>query len=288
MNRASACTLRIVGAIFAAAVALTSFSACGESDATGESGVLEGVGRLPGYDFWAPVTLPDGVELQLPLPEGGPVGGRVTGNRVLLVGDSIFASTAKRYGNEMCDTLEPLGWQVAVEAEPGRFAEFGTRVLQARIDAVWDVVVIYLGTNYEGNEQLLRGELEEMFSITKGVETIVLTTGVFRDAQKVVNAAIKEVANEFDHVHVLDWASVARVKGITGKDGIHLSDAGRAALAQTIGRALDYAPFREPECLDSRFRDDTAINADDPAAAGDPAAPGEPATNSSSVETTVP
>ena len=273
---------RALIAVVAACVALMSLSACGESNTTGELGVLEGVGRLPGYDFWAPVTLPDGVELQLPLPEGGPVGGRVTGNRVLLVGDSIFASTAKRYGNEMCDTLEPLGWQVAVEAEPGRFAEFGTRVLKSRIDAVWDVVVIYLGTNYEGNENSLRGEFEEMFTITKGVETVVLTTGEFRDAQKVVNATIKEVANQFDHVHVLDWSSVAKVKGITGKDRIHLSDAGRAALAQTIGRALDYAPFREPECLDARFRDDTAINADDPVS-GD-----EPATNSGSTETTLP
>ena len=273
---------RALSTVVAACVALVSLSACSESNAAGESGVLEGVGRLPGYDFWAPVTLPDGVELQLPLPEGGPVGGRVTGNRVLLVGDSILASTAKRYGNEMCDTLEPLGWQVAVEAEPGRFAEFGTRVLKSRIDAVWDVVVIYLGTNYEGNEKSLRGEFEEMFTITEGVETVVLTTGVFRDSQKVVNAAIKEVANKFDHVHVLDWASVAKVKGITGKDRIHLSDTGRAALAQTIGRALDYAPFREPECLDSRFRDDTAINADDPGSGDDPA------TNSDSVATTLP
>ncbi|MEY3132305.1 MAG: hypothetical protein RLZ29_642, partial [Actinomycetota bacterium] len=87
-----------------------------EESSAPESGVLEGVGRLPGYDFWAPVTLPDGVELELPMPEGGPVGGRVEGNRVLLVGDSIFASTAKRYGGEMCNALKPLGWQVAVEA----------------------------------------------------------------------------------------------------------------------------------------------------------------------------
>ena len=241
-------------------VIVVAISSCGDATSESQSGELEGVGRLPGYDFWAPVTLPDGAQLDLPLPEGGPVGGRVTGNRVLLVGDSILASTAKRYGNEMCDTLEPLGWQVAVEAESGRFAEFGTRVLQARIDAVWDVVVIYLGTNYEGNAASLRDDFEDMFTITKGVETVVLTTGVFRAAQRDVNSAIKEAAARFDHVHVLDWASVAKIPGITGKDRIHLSDAGRSALAQTIGRALDYAPYREPECLDPRFRDDSAID----------------------------
>ena len=233
---------------------------CSSESSSGQDGVLDGIGRLPGYDFWAPVTLPDGAALALPLPDGGPVGGRVDGNRVLLVGDSILASTAKRYGNEMCDALEPLGWQVAVEAEPGRFAEFGVRVLQSRIDAVWDVVVIYLGTNYEGNESSLRSQFEQMFETTRGVETVVLTTGVFRDAQKTVNKVIKEVAGEFDHVNVLDWAPVTKVKGINSTDKVHLSDLGRAALAQTIGRALDYAPYREASCLDPRFRDDTAIN----------------------------
>ena len=233
---------------------------CSSDTVGSQSGQLEGVGRLPGYDFWAPVTLPDGVALGLPVLEGGPVGGRVDGNRVLLVGDSILASTAKRYGNEMCNTLEPLGWQIAVEAEPGRFAEFGVRVLQSRIDAIWDVVVIYLGTNYEGNESSLRAQFEKMFETTRGVETVVLTTGVFRDAQKTVNKVIKEVAGEFDHVNVLDWAPVTKVKGINSADKIHLSDLGRAALAQTIGRALDYAPYREASCLDPRFRDDSAIN----------------------------
>jgi len=245
-----------------ALVAMLLFAGCASESSTGQDGVLDGIGRLPGYDFWAPVTLPDGVELELPMPEGGPVGPRVDGNRVLLVGDSIFASTAKRYGSEMCTALEPLGWQVAIEAEPGRFAEFGVRVLKSRIDAIWDVVVIYLGTNYDGNERNLRSQLDQMFELTRGVETIVLTTGEFRAAQKTVNTAIKEVASGFDHVHVLDWASVMKLRGVTGKDKIHLSDTGRNVLAQTIARALDYAPFREPACLDPRFRDDSAINQD--------------------------
>jgi hypothetical protein len=235
-------------------------AACSSEPTTTQTGVLDGIGRLPGYDFWAPVTLPDGVELDLPMPDGGPVGGRVEGNRVLLVGDSILASTAKRYGNEMCEALEPLGWQVAVEAEPGRFATFGVDVLDRRIGAVWDVVVIYLGTNFDGNESSLRKQFDEMFDITRGVETIVLTTGEFRDAQKRVNTIIKKSAAEYDHVHVLDWARVATLKGLTGKDKIHLSDNGRSVLSQTIARALDYAPYREPECLDPRFRDDTGIN----------------------------
>ena len=100
-----------------------------------------------------------------------------------------------------------------------------------------------------------------MFEITKGVETVVLTTGEFRAAQKTVNKIIKASAAENDHVHVLDWSSVMKLKGVTGPDKIHLSETGRAILAQTIARALDYAPFREADCLDPRFRDDSGIKA---------------------------
>jgi hypothetical protein len=250
-----------MSAAFVAALLSITAGCSADEAAQPDAGVLDGVGRLPGYDFWAPVTLPDGAELELPMPEGGPVGGRVNGNRVLLVGDSIFASTAKRYGGEMCNVLKPLGWQVAVEAEPGRFASFGVEVLQRRIEAVWDVVIIYLGTNFDGNEASLRKQFDKMFDITRGVETVVLTTGEFRTAQKTVNKIIKASAAENDHVHVLDWSSVMKLKGVTGPDKIHLSETGRTILAQTIARALDYAPYREASCLDPRFRDDTGINA---------------------------
>ena len=248
--------------VVALALSACTIASCAtEQSSTSEPGVLDGIGRLPGYDFWAPVTLPDGAELELPMPEGGPVGGRVDGNRVLLVGDSIMASTAKRYGNEMCEALKPLGWQVAVEAEPGRFADFGVEVLNRRIGAVWDVVFIYLGSNFDGNEAKLRQNFDKMFEITRGVETVVFTTGEFRDAQKKVNKIIKTSAAEHDHVHVLDWARIATLRGVTIKDKIHLSDTGRAVLAQTVARALDYAPYREAECLDPRFRDDSGIRA---------------------------
>ena len=228
---------------------------CSNNSQGSQSGQLEGVGRLPGYDFWAPVTLPDGVALAAST-NGTSLGQRQGECHAIRQRDR----RPEVVPGQATNTLEPLGWQIAVEAEPGRFAEFGVRVLQSRIDAIWDVVVIYLGTNYEGNESSLRAQFEQMFETTRGVETVVLTTGVFRDAQKTVNKVIKEVAGEFDHVNVLDWASVAKVKGINSADNIHLSDLGRAALAQTIGRALDYAPYREASCLDPRFRDDSAIN----------------------------
>ena len=80
--------------------------------------------------------------------------------RVLTIGDSVMASTASRYTNDMCRALVPLGWQVEVEAETGRFVEFGTRVLKRRWSAGWDVVVILLGNNYRELQSGYRSELD--------------------------------------------------------------------------------------------------------------------------------
>ncbi|MGA0065033.1 MAG: SGNH/GDSL hydrolase family protein [Ilumatobacteraceae bacterium] len=248
---------------------------CGTNAATSDDGILDGVGRLPGYDFWAPVTLPDGVEVSFPLLEGGPIGPIAGGNRVLLIGDSILASTSRRYANEMCATLVPLGWQVSVEAEAGRFSEFGVRVVQSRLAAGWDAAVVYLGTNYEGNPDSYARNMRRIFDRLDPLPTVVLTTGEFRRAQREVNDVIRSVAGEFDHVRVLDWASVAGLRGVTGGDRIHLSETGRSVLAATVARALDAAPAGAGRCLESRFTDDSAIRRDvlPPAATNAPASP---------------
>ena len=237
-------------------------AACGSVVGDVDDGVLDGVGRLPGYDFWAPVTLPDGAEVNFPLPEGGPIGPIAAGNRVLLIGDSILASTSRRYANEMCATLVPLGWQVSVEAEAGRFSEFGVRVVQSRLSAGWDAAIVYLGTNYEGNTESYARNMRRIFDLLGPLPTVVLTTGEFRRAQREVNDVIRETAAEFDHVRVLDWASVAGLRGVTGGDRIHLSETGRAVLAATVARALDAAPSGSGRCLESRFTDDSAIRRD--------------------------
>ena len=113
-------------------------AACGSSEAaepddsspTTPVPTIGGVGFLP--DTIARESEPP-VIVRPPVNEDGTVaelvGQQVAGNRIILIGDSILASTARRFGGEMCDGLVPLGWVVEVDAEPGRFVEFGNRVL---------------------------------------------------------------------------------------------------------------------------------------------------------------
>ncbi len=241
-------------------VALLLIASCASLTGDDGSGVMSGVGRIPGYDFGTAITLPAGFELDLPSIKGGLIGTKAGGNRLLMIGDSIMASTAKRYGNEMCNALVPLGWQVAVEAEASRFAEFGVRVLDKRMNAEsgWDAAVVYLGSNYEGNKESYGKQMQKIIEKLTPRPILLVNTSLFRNAQREVNQVIDDLAAEFENVSILDWATISKSGGVLAPDGVHLSKNGRSIFSVAVARALDIAPFREGECLDSKFRDDSA------------------------------
>ncbi len=248
--------------VAAASVGVTS---CGVLDAlTGNDGYVDGVGRIPGGDFNSLITLPEGVSVNFPELLGEMIGPQVEGSRVLLVGDSIFASTSRRYGNEMCDTLTKLGWQVAVEAEAGRFIDFGQKVLRSRQGEGWDAIVVFLGTNYDGNEMNYETRLRDIVEIVWPTPIVLLTTAMFRETQREVNDIVRQVKDEYDNVTVLDWEKIATTPGVISQDRVHLTADGRAVLATAVARALEFAPDRNNgKCLDSRFTDDSEVLDDD-------------------------
>ena len=221
---------------------------------------LSGVGRIPGGDFNTLVTLPDGVDVTFPELIGKMIGPQIQGNRVLMIGDSIFASTSSRYGNEMCDTLTKLGWQVAVEAQAGEFVDFGSRVLGRRWEEGWDTAVVFLGTNFGGDIERYEERLREMFDVLSQNPFVVLTTAEFRPKQLEVNEVIKRLAGEYGNVTVLDWAAVANSNGLIGRDGVHLTADGRAVLATAVARSLEFSRDRtNGQCLRPVFRDDSKV-----------------------------
>jgi lysophospholipase L1-like esterase len=254
--------LRFLAMVAAASVGVTS---CGVLDAlTGNDGYVDGVGRIPGGDFNSLITLPEGVSVNFPELLGEMIGPQVEGSRVLLVGDSIFASTSRRYGNEMCDTLTKLGWQVAVEAEAGRFIDFGQKVLRSRQGEGWDAIVVFLGTNYDGNEMNYETRLRDIVEIVWPTPIVLLTTAMFRETQREVNDIVRQVKDEYDNVTVLDWEKIATTPGVISQDRVHLTADGRAVLATAVARALEFAPDRNNgKCLDSRFTDDSEVLDDD-------------------------
>lgn len=250
-------------------VLLVACSAAASSPDESRDATIEGVGILPGSNPDTDVVVSDptttvaATELAttttVPLP---PIGSLVTGNRLLMIGDSITASAAKRYGDELCDALVPLGWQVEVDAEPSRFVDFGNEVLDARLAAKWDAAYVFLGTNYLGDQLAYRKQLEKIVERLSPSPVMLLTVTLFDTTRQEVNDAITLVGAEFPNVRVVDWGSIAAANAasILRGDGHHLTNEGRLALASTVAGVLGKAPKDPGKCLGTSFSDDSGAS----------------------------
>ncbi|MBK5330432.1 MAG: hypothetical protein JJD93_00575, partial [Ilumatobacteraceae bacterium] len=230
---------------------------------------VEGVGILPGSNPDAMVfsidtnsTAPLAAVTTTTLTSQPAIGSLVTGNRLLMIGDSITASAAKRYGGEFCQALVPLGWQVEVDAEPSRFVDFGNAVLDKRLSAKWDAAYVFLGSNYLGDQESYRKQLEKIVQRLSPSPVVLLTVTEFEDNRREVNDAITLVSAEFPNVHLLDWGSIAAANAdtILRGDGLHLTNDGRSVLASTIAGVLGQAPIPQGDCLSTPFSNDSGLS----------------------------
>jgi hypothetical protein len=170
-----------------------------------------------------------------------------------------MASTSQRYGNEMCNALVPLGWQTEVDAETGRFIDFGDEVLDSRLAAGWDVSVVLLGNNYGDNQDVYRQYLDAMVARLSPQPVVLLTVTEFKPSRAQVNAVIFEMAVKYPNVVVLDWAAVTGAdRALLGDDGLHLAQAGREALAEQVALVLGPAAVQPGKCLSTGFHDDSS------------------------------
>lgn len=191
----------------------------------------------------------------------GPIIGSVAkGSRLLVIGDSILAGTAARYGGALCKQIVQMGWRVAVEAEPGKATDFGREVLRARLSETWNAAVVLLGTNPSPSIQQFTRDYTAIITSLAPRPVLVLTTSMYQPRQEAVNAAIRSIASANSNVTVMDWAAISATPGLLGGDGIHPTDTGRTVLVAAIGQALGPAPTQPGKCLESTFTDDTLGN----------------------------
>lgn len=228
---------------------------------SGGSGLteLKFVGRIPGINSAGGAMVVDGVKANLSSLEGSTLGSRAAGNRVLVIGDSILAGTASRYGGAMCAALVPNGWQVAVEAEAGQMVGFGRTVIRDRIYEGWDAAVVFLGTNYGGSKENYERDLTAIVESLAPRPTLLLTATLFRDSMQQVNDVIRVVASKNSHVSVLDWGTASVQPGLLNNDRVHPTNAGRAVLVASVAAALGSAPEVPGKCLASKYTDDSLV-----------------------------
>jgi lysophospholipase L1-like esterase len=249
------------------AVMLSAAAACataaGQSQQAPTDVTLAGVGDLPaGVELTQPGTTTTAAAVSTTAPsytERFAAGG----NRLLIIGDSILASTARRYTNDMCEALVPLGWRVELNAETNRFVGFGGEVLSTRLDAGWDAAVVMLGNNYNGDAGAYSNELERIVERLSPRPVVLLTVTEFRDDRREVNDVIRLIAATHEQVFVADWATLTtNDDDLVGFDGLHLTELGRQQIAALVAATVGEAPDRPGRCLDSSYTDDSGGSVD--------------------------
>jgi len=187
------------------------------------------------------------------------------GSRVLVIGDSVLAATAPRYGGQLCEGLTAIGWTVEIDAEKGRFIDFADLVLDSRLlpnqDTDWDVVIIGLGSNLGGSPAEFGQALTSVLERVVPRPVLLITVSEFEPSRQSVNEVIREVAANHDNVFVLEWAQIVQSDAeLVNSDGLHLTGSGQARLTaeivNVIGEAPDLTASGEGRCLDSPFTDD--------------------------------
>jgi hypothetical protein len=258
-----------------AVVALVALSACASSvDAV--PATVAGVGEIPGVigTVAVPVeatasttSLPAGPVPVRPADLGEPTVAEVAaGNRVMLIGDSITAATAPRFGGSMCDKLTDVGWYVEINAEPGRFVSFADVVLDRRHDpggdTAWDAAVIFLGSNLARFTSRYVDALDRLAPRPVVVLTVTEIAANRSDLNEVIRA---EVAAR-DNVQLIDWAVITAAEpGLLARDGLHLSSAGGNRLVTEVALALGPAMVQvvDAECAQTLFTDDVVGSGSD-------------------------
>jgi hypothetical protein len=232
---------------------------------------VPGVGVLPGertvpidrlvVDEVAPtVTTPAVRPSDLDLPA---IGQEVDGDRLIVIGDSILASTAPRFGGTLCDALTDAGWTVEIDAEPGRFLAFADRVLDQRLNpgdgTDWSAAVMFFGSNFDGSVDGFESLLDELLARLDPRPVLLLTVTEFQENRFDLNEIIRARAG--DRVRIIDWARITAAEpGLLANDGLHLSRAGQNRLVTELALALGVAPTLSSvgvgTCLPTLFTDD--------------------------------
>jgi lysophospholipase L1-like esterase len=142
---------------------------------------------------------------------------------------------------ELVARLGATGWQVTPVLAESLHTYDAPALVDEHREAVGDVVVVGLGTNDGQTPQQLGGWIDDLMASLRGVERVYwVNLPSFADWVPAANAEIAAAQDRWQHLRVIDWNARAAGDGtLRYADGIHLTAAGRGAMAELIAATLD-------------------------------------------------
>jgi hypothetical protein len=262
----------------AVGLSICALTACASLDGTAEPPTQVVLGPVPTGELPAPLsTMPEllppvSTEATVPPttapiePLVGPIVDAVSGNRILIIGDTVLASTAPRNGGAMCRVLGDFGWNAEVDTEPGRFIEFADVVIEQRLrpddDLDWDVIAIMLGNHFDGDVEGFEETLDRVLEAVAPRPVVLYTVTELQDGQAQINGFIRSRVRFHPNIVIVDWAeaSGSEPEVLLDGDGFDPTREGSDRLVLFLAAALGKVDGDQPgECFEPAFADDSAI-----------------------------
>ena len=156
--------------------------------------------------------------------------------RVVVIGDSIILGAE----SALVGAFQGAGWQIAFDAQVSRSTVAALDAIEARRGELTDSLVLSFGANDAGNPATFRSRVERVLAATASVPHVYwLTIREVRDYYPAANQVLREVAAAHPNVTVVDWhGATAGTSGLTAGDGLHLTGAGAARMADVLVGAV--------------------------------------------------
>ncbi len=156
--------------------------------------------------------------------------------RVVVIGDSIILGAE----SALVGAFQGAGWQIAFDAQVSRSTVAALDAIEAHRGELTDSLVLSFGANDAGNPATFRSRVERVLAATASVPNVYwLTIREVRDYYPAANQVLRDVAANHPNVTVVDWhGATAGTSGLTSGDGLHLTGAGAARMADVIVGAV--------------------------------------------------
>ena len=189
---------------------------------------------------WAGVVALLGVTTVIGLVVSGPgvagagVPAQVGPRPVYVVGDSVMLGAEAA----VVAALAPV--PVTVDAQQSRSLLGAVSLLQQHRPEMGDVVVVALGTNDGTDPTEFARRVDLVMGALQGVPHVLwVNQRVFAPGRAQLDAELTAASGRYPNLRVLDWNAVVDANPATvGPDGIHLTDAGKAAMATLVAGAV--------------------------------------------------
>jgi len=154
--------------------------------------------------------------------------------RLFVIGDSVLL------GAQSAIAAREAGWHLTVYAQEGLSTLGAASVITAQKAAIGDLVVVALGNNDAGNPTTFGHRIDGVLQAIGPVRRVVwVNLRQFASWTPAMNQQLTAATGRWPNLVIADWSARATPNpGLVYHDGLHLTPAGQAAMAQLIAEEV--------------------------------------------------